>query len=137
MKQNTPHPPRSLGGEPILSKKEHAKKRNDLILIGALLAVLLIAGAILLLTREEGTLIRVTVDGEDYGVYPLSKDVEVDIRTGKNGEQLNRLVIQDGKAFVETATCPDGICAAHKPISHDGESIICLPHKVVVAVEQN
>ena len=137
MKQNNTHPPRSIGGEPILSKKKHARKRNDLILIGALLAVLLIAGALLLLTREEGTQVRVTVDGEDYGVYPLSKDVEVDIRTGKNSEQLNRLVIKDGKAYVETATCPDGICADHKPISHDGESIICLPHKVVVAAEQN
>ena len=81
-------------------------------------------------------MIRVTVDGEEYGTYPLSEDAEVEIRTGKNGEQLNRLVIKDGVAYVETATCPDGICAAHKPISRDGESIICLPHKVVVAVEE-
>ena len=137
MKRNNTPPPQTVGGEPILSGRENKKKRNDLILVGALLAALLLAGALLLLLRKEGDLVRVTVDGEEYGVYSLSRDVEVDIRTGKDGEQLNRLIIRDGKAFVETATCPDGICAAHRPISHDGESIICLPHKVVVAIERN
>ena len=32
------------------------------------------------------------------------------------------------------ASCPDGICAAHKPISREGESIVCLPHRVVITV---
>ena len=136
MKQHNTPPPRSLGGENAIASSEAKKHRNDLILIVSLLVVLAIAGACLLLFQKEGTMIRVTVDGEEYGTYPLSEDAEVEIRTGKNGEQLNRLVIKDGVAYVEIATCPDGICAAHKPISHDGESIICLPHKVVVAVEE-
>ena len=50
--------------------------------------------------------------------------------------QLNVLVIRDGEAFVESATCPDGICAAHRPVSHDGEQIVCLPHKVVITVQK-
>ena len=78
---------------------------------------------------------RVTVDGKPYGAYPLSEELTLDIRTGDGGEQLNRLIIREGQAFVETATCPDGICAAHKPISRDGESIVCLPHRVVITVE--
>ena len=76
------------------------------------------------------------MDGEEYGTYPLSEDTVVEIRTGKDGEELNRLIIRDGKAFVERATCPDGICSNHRPISRDGESIVCLPHKVVITVEQ-
>lgn len=110
------------------------KIRNDLILVGALIGVLLLVGGGLLLLRSEGDTVVVTVNGEEYATYPLSKNTEVDILTGENGEQVNRLVIKDGKAFVASATCPDGICASHKPISHDGESIICLPHKVVVTV---
>ena len=43
-------------------------------------------------------------------------------------------MIRDGYASVEYADCPDGICAAHKPISRSGESIVCLPHKVVITV---
>ncbi len=109
--------------------------RNDLILIGSIIAVLLIVGGAFLLFRSEGDSVVVTVNGEVYATYPLSEDTEVDILTGQNHAQVNHLVIKEGKAYVETATCPDGICASHRPISHDGESIICIPHKVVVSVE--
>ena len=43
-------------------------------------------------------------------------------------------VIKDGKAWVKEADCPDKICAKHRPISRSGESIICLPHKLVITV---
>ena len=33
------------------------------------------------------------------------------------------------------ADCPDQICVNHLAISRDGESIICLPNKVVIAIE--
>ena len=110
------------------------KFRNDLIFIAAILAVVAIGAAALFFLRGEGSTVRVEVDGTVIGTYPLSVDREVEIITGDNGEELNLLVIKDGKATVTTATCPDGICAAHRPISREGESIICLPHKVVVTV---
>ena len=110
--------------------------RNDLLLIGGLLAVAVVAGLFLYLFRSEGDSVTVTVDGKPYGTYSLAEERVVDIRTGADGAQMNRLVIRGGEAFVEEATCPDGICAAHKPISRDGESIVCLPHKVVITVEQ-
>ena len=78
---------------------------------------------------------RVTVDGELYGSYPLDEDVRVEIVTGKQGEAYNVLVIRDGVAYVESASCPDGICAEHKPIRRDGESIVCLPNRVVITVD--
>lgn len=114
---------------------EGKKLRNDLIFIGVLLTALVLIGLAFFLLRAEGDRVVVTVNGEEFGVYALSEETVVDIRTGENGEQLNRLVVRNGEAVVETATCPDGICAAHKPISRDGESIVCLPHKVVVTVE--
>lgn len=110
------------------------KFRNDLIFIIAILAVVAVGAAVLFLLRGEGSAVRVEVDGTVMGTYPLSVDREVEIITGENGEELNLLVIKDGKAIISTATCPDGICAAHKPISREGESIVCLPHKVVITV---
>lgn len=107
--------------------------RNDLILIASLLAVAAIVAACLLLFRGNGDAVTVTVDGKAYGTYPLSQDMTKDIKTGEG--QLNRLVIKDGKAYVERATCPDGICAAHRAIHRNGESIVCLPHRVVITVE--
>ena len=110
------------------------KVRNDLIFIIGILAVVAIGAAALFLLRGEGSAVRVEVDGTVMGTYLLSVDREVEIVTGENGEELNLLVIKDGKATISTATCPDGICAAHKPISREGESIVCLPHKVIVTV---
>ncbi len=118
------------------AKSGGRKLRNDIIFISGLLAVLICLGLGVYFLRPTGDEVVVTVDGEVRGTYPLDTDVTVDIRTGQNGEQLNRLVIKDGKAWVEVASCPDGICAGHSPISRQGQSIVCLPHKVVVTVKK-
>lgn len=108
--------------------------RNDILLIAILVLAAVVGGVCLPLLRGQGDTVTVTVDGKPYGVFALSEDRVEDIYTGDNAEQLNRLVIRDGKAFVETATCPDGICASHRAILHNGESIVCLPHRVVITV---
>ena len=108
------------------------KLRNDVLLIAGLLLIAMIAGLCLILFKGEGNTVTVTVDGQVYGVYPLSVDRTEDILTA--GEEHNILVIRDGKAEMLSATCPDGICADHRPIHRNGESIVCLPHKVVVTV---
>ena len=133
MNRNQEMPSANSGGHGFADKKRRA--RNDLILIGGLLGALLLGALLFFLLGEEGDCAVVTVNGEELASYPLSEDRSVEIRTGENQEELNRLVIRDGKAFIEEATCPDGICAAHTPISHEGESIVCLPHRVVVTVE--
>ena len=127
--------PSAFGGGHGNRNMIKGKIKNDLIFIAILMAVATLAGLAILVFRGEGDRVVVSVDGEEYGVYALDRDTEVDIRTGEEGEQLNRLIIRDGSAYVELATCPDGICSAHKPISKDGESIVCLPHRVIVTVE--
>lgn len=108
--------------------------RNDIVFIVALLFVCAIGLLYLFVFRESGDKVKVTIDGDLYGVYSLSQDMQQDIRTGENGEQFNRLVIRDGKAYMERATCPDGICVAHRPVFRNSESIVCLPNRVVVTV---
>ena len=107
------------------------KVRNDIIFISAILLLLLVAGLAILLFRTAGNTVVVTVDGKNYAEYSLSVDREVEIRSSL-GENL--LVIKDGKAYVRSASCPDGVCSDHRPISYNGESIICLPNKVVVKI---
>lgn len=107
------------------------KFRNDLIHIAALLTAVTAAGLCLWLVRGEGDTVTVTVDGEIYGVYSLTEERQVVITTPKGS---NTLVLRDGTALVTDADCPDGICAGHRPIHRAGESIVCLPHKVVVTV---
>ena len=111
---------------------ETKKRRNDIILIAVLLVAAALIGLCFFLLRGEGSTVTVEVDGRTFGSYSLTLDCRVDIPTG-DGE-LNSLVIRGGKAYMETATCPDGICVSHRPISRKGESIVCLPHRVVVTV---
>ncbi|MBQ7090204.1 MAG: NusG domain II-containing protein [Clostridia bacterium] len=120
----------------MMDRKRINKRRlrNDVLLIGGLLLAAALGALYLFFFRGAGDTVQVTVDGKPYASYPLSQDRVEEIRTGAQGEQLNRLVISNGEAFVEEATCPDGICAAHRAIRRDGESIVCLPHRVVITV---
>ena len=110
------------------------KLKNDILFISILLAVLIVAGLGFYFLRPEGNMVEVKVDGKIIGTYSLNEKAEIEIRTGQNDEQLNLLIIEDGKAYVKTATCKDGICADHSPIHRVGQSIVCLPHKVTVTV---
>ncbi|MBQ8432805.1 MAG: NusG domain II-containing protein [Clostridia bacterium] len=116
-------------GSPVSGSAK--KIKNDIALIVALLALVLLATLALLLLRTEGDRVVVTLDGQLWGEFSLQEDRTVEIR---NGDGYNRLVIKDGKAYVQEANCPDGICSAHRPIGYGGESIICLPNKVVVEI---
>ena len=111
--------------------KQNKKIRNDIIFIICLVLVVLIAGLCLFFFKTEGNIATVTVDGELWGKYSLNEDTTVEIKTERG---VNILVIKDGYAYVIEASCPDGICSSHKPVKYEGQSIICLPNKVVITV---
>lgn len=111
--------------------------RNDIILIVGILLVATIGLVYLFFFRAKGNTVKVTVDGNTYGIYSLSQDRVEDIITGQDGTNYNRLIIKNGKAYVEKASCRDGICASHRSIFRDGESIVCLPNRVVITVVSN
>ena len=105
--------------------------RNDLILTLAIVSLAIAVGLCFYFFRDRGTEVQVTVNGETFGCYSLEEDRTVEICTEKG---RNLLIIRNGEAYVEYADCPDGICEDHKPIFRVGESIVCLPHGVVITV---
>ena len=50
------------------------------------------------------------------------------------GSSYNLLAVAASGISMEAADCPDQICVHHIPIRGGGESIICLPHKLVVEI---
>ena len=107
-------------------------KRNDWILAAGVItaAVFIFCIQLYISGLSGGTgLVRVTVDGEEYGVYRLDQDQTVEIG------DTNRLAIENGKVKMEWADCPDQVCVDHRAVSRKGESIICLPNHVVLSVE--
>ncbi len=110
-------------------------KKNDIKLIAVILLIAVAGMAFLFLTSKPGDKVIVIVDGEVYKEYPLNKDIEEDI-VGVNGG-INHLVIKDGHADVTDASCPDKVCVHQKQIDKNGESIVCLPNKVIIKVESS
>ena len=72
------------------------------------------------------------MDGEIYGIYSLNQEQEIPIEI--DGEIQNILQIRDHEADMVDADCPDRLCVDMKPISAEGETIVCLPHRVVAEV---
>lgn len=108
-------------------------KKNDIILI---LGILAAAAAVFCWSffqqREEGARAVVYLEGEAIASYSLEEEGEYEIRSEKG---INRLVIRNGSADMTEADCPDGLCVKQHSIRKTGETIVCLPHKVVVEIQ--
>lgn len=81
--------------------------------------------------ETKGDQVQITVNGEIYGTYPLEKDQTIEVT---EGEFHNVIRIEDGQAYMEEADCPDGYCKEQGRISGQKQTIVCLPHKLVVEV---
>lgn len=75
----------------------------------------------------------VKIDGNDHKEFLLSEDVDYTI--GFEDGRYNKLVIKDGFAKIIEASCPDKICVNHQKIQKLGETIVCLPNKVMIEIE--
>ena len=106
--------------------------RNDIVLVTALLLLGGVLALFLWLTRQAGGTVSVQINGELVMELPLDTDTELVLG---EGEHTNTLVIAGGKARVAEASCPDRICVGQGTIRYAGESIVCLPHRLVITVE--
>ena len=106
-------------------------KKTDLILV--VLALVAAAGIWLFYSAgaDEGLTAVVTVDGENRAELPLDKNDSITIETEWG---YNTVTVEDGEVFVTEADCRDQICVDHKKVSKTGETIVCLPHKLVVEI---
>lgn len=120
-------------GEAKLNDKRKATKQ-DVIMILLLLIVSIIGILILYCNKEPGKYVDIMVDGKTVTTLPLEDDTEYALKQ-KLGNNVIR--ITDGRVAVVSADCPDKICVNHSPIKNVGETIICLPHKVVVEIKQD
>ena len=106
-------------------------KKKDWILIGIVISVAAFAFVLHMIIGETGVgSATITVEGKIQGVYSLADDQIIEINGG-----TNILQIKNGYADMTEADCPDKLCVHQKSVSKRGESIICLPNKVVVSIE--
>ncbi|MBQ5849270.1 MAG: NusG domain II-containing protein [Lachnospiraceae bacterium] len=107
-------------------------KKKDMLLVAA---VLLIAGIMAVIfylpDKKGGNMVCVMVDGKEYGRYSLKENQTIEVSDEKG---YNRIIIDNGSVYMESADCPDQYCVRHKAITGQNETIVCLPHKLVVEI---
>ncbi|MBQ8606483.1 MAG: NusG domain II-containing protein [Clostridia bacterium] len=105
--------------------------RNDIILALSLVFIAVVAFGFFSLCLKGGSEAVVILDGKQISSHPLNGALEKEI---KSEGGTNTLIIEGGKAYIKSASCPDGICKEHRPISAVGETIVCLPNKLVIEI---
>ncbi len=76
--------------------------------------------------------VTVYQNGTVYCKYPLAEDRTISV-TDDNG-YYNLILINNNVVKMSDAECPDKLCIKQGAVSKNGESIICLPNKVVVQI---
>ena len=111
-------------------------RKADIILFIVLVVIGLASTAFVLMSKSAGTTVYIESAGELYGKYSLFEDKEIKVELeGSKAGAWNTVVIKDGEVYVEKASCHNQVCVNSGRISQSGESIICLPNKLVVRIE--
>lgn len=103
--------------------------KKDLILIGGILIVALVAFVFVQMNQDPGAYVLVRVDGEETEQIYLSQEGTYTLNGG-----TNTLHIEGGEAWMTEAECPDHLCMNQGKIRKTGQVITCLPNKLTVTV---
>lgn len=109
--------------------------KRDTILV---LSMVIIAAAAFLIinfaVKKDGSYAVIKVDGNVIKTLDLnSGETTIEVNGYQGG--VNKVVINDGKLSMTEADCPDELCVKTGKISRVGETIVCLPHRVVVEIK--
>lgn len=117
-------------------------KTGDIIIIGLLVILSFLPLAYFSSQKESKDAntepvdyLVVSVDGEELHRMELKDDYIRESYQYESEEGQINLIERDGKkAYMAHANCPDSLCVKQGEISEVGETIVCLPHRVLLEV---
>jgi hypothetical protein len=113
-------------------KNSVKKYRADILLIAGILLVGAVIALVLLLGQKAGSRVEVRLSGEVVRSFSLDDAVTYEIVDPEGGRNILR--IEGGKAWIEEADCPDRLCVGMGKISRIGQTVVCLPHELVIEI---
>lgn len=111
-------------------------KRGDYkIIIGILIVVLGAYGfvfykglstddKILTISQDQEVLYEFKIDDSYSNTFKIESDTK-----------YNLIHIEEGKVWVEEANCLNQVCVNHATIDSIGETIVCIPHKLILEIK--
>lgn len=112
-------------------------KYDALVVLAVLLLAFALGARYLPARADAGALtVVVTADGAELDRFALDgaelRDAE---RVYENGGYLLRVVATSAGVHVAASDCPGHDCVRTGTISRAGQSIVCLPARIVIALE--
>jgi len=103
----------------------------DKILIVGLVIVTLVSFPVIRHFHREGKRVVIELDGEEVGNFLLDEDRLIPVE-GKLG--TTRVEISEKGVRVLDSPCPYKLCIKSGSIRRSGETLVCLPNRVVVRI---
>ena len=104
---------------------------GDIIVTAAVLVVALVLGIAFAWHQSAADTFYINYDGETVE-YPLAEDGIYSITSNGIGIVVKS---ENCEVSVISSECPDRLCVKASAISNPGETIVCLPAKVVVGIK--
>lgn len=111
-------------------------KKLDFIIIVCLLILSFVPHLILgktLAKNYNSTYVSIKISGKHYKDIPLSSTNETFVINTPHGN--NTVTIKGDSIQILEADCHDDVCVKQGIISKVGQSIICLPHELVIEIK--
>lgn len=113
-------------------------KKLDFVIIAVLMLLSFLPEIILGASLGKGfnnTYAEITVSGKLYKTIPLSENKGEETIEIKTKEGTNIIKVKDNKIGIIEADCPDKVCMNPAYIEKAGQSLVCLPHKVMIQIK--
>lgn len=113
-------------------------KKWDVIIIGLFVVASFIPALLFGLSERaesSGYYVEIKVEGELYETMQLTGHTgreEIRIETDLG---VNIVEVVDEKVGIYEADCPDKVCYSPEYIERSGETIVCLPNRIVIEVK--
>lgn len=108
-------------------------KKNDYILIGILIVILLFICISLEFMKQKGSAAVVYYKNEPVLTIPLDTEIKTYEVMGENG--IVEIVAGNGKIKVEEENSPLHLCSRQGWVDSSTQTIVCLPNKIVIQIE--
>ena len=103
------------------------------------IAILVVVGFIsyyFLRSSDNGNTAIIKIGQEKYLELDLKSDKTVQV-VDYDSEYLLTVQVDNGAISVVDSSCFDHLCVLKGPVSKAGESIVCLPNRVVISISGN
>jgi len=115
-----------------IKKQKYFVKKDILIFIILAVFLSVLFGGVLYIYNKKGDDAYIYSDGELIKIMPLNTNDEF---LYEYDGHYNIIIVENGYIYVKESDCDDKVCIIKGKINKVGDSIICLPHKLVITIK--